>query len=129
MISTARGTLQAATVISKTTPVIMGQEIACGAYATITLFFDYVKGDETGLTIYPYMRQASGGTNYQDQSWTSAAGTRTVTANKYKVTASGNYIITIDVRGVQYVAFFQGGSDNDGTPTGTLAASYTMTGI
>lgn len=129
MLTTARGTLQAATVISKTTPTIIGQEISCGAYATITLFFDYVKGDETGLVIYPYLRQDTGGTNYQDQSWTSAAGVRTVLANSYKVTASGNHMINIDVRGVKFIAFYQGGSDDDGTPTGTLAASYTMTGI
>ena len=127
MPQTARGKLQDAAVISKTTQTIVGQEIACGAYATITLFFDYVKGDETGVTVYPYVRWASGGQNYQDQSWTSAAGTRSVTANEYYVTASGNYIINIDVRGVQFVSFYQACAD--GTPTGTLAATYTMTGI
>jgi len=124
---TASGVLQTAATIAKTTPTIMGAEIGCGGYDFITLFFDYVNGDETGLYIYPYFRYSASGTNYQDQSWDSAAGTRTVTANKYYVTASGNHIITLDVRGIELIAFFQGGT-NDGTPTGTVAATYTMTG-
>ena len=106
-ILSAKGTLQTATTIAKTTPTIMGAEIACSGYSFITLFFDYVKGDETGVDIYPYFRQASGGTNYQEQDWTAVAGTRAAT--------------------VKFVVFYQGGSNNDGTPTGTLAATYTMT--
>jgi len=30
------------------------------------------------------------------------------------------------VRGITYIMFTQGGTANDGTPTGTLAASYTL---
>ena len=125
----SRGVLQTAAIISKTTQTIMGAEIGCGSYDTITLFFDYVKGDETGLLIVPSILFASGKTAYQDQDWTTSAGTRTVTANEYKVTASGNHAITLDIRAAEFIKFTQGGSDNDGTPTGTVAATYAMTGV
>lgn len=124
----ARDTLQAATVISKTTETIMGEEIDCGGYDFLTLFFTYTKGDETGLNITPYFMWSTGGTAHSDQSWSSAAGTKTSTDNMYQVTATGNYLIVIDIRGIEFIKFMQGGSNNDGTPTGTLAAYYTMTG-
>lgn len=122
----SKDTLQSATTIAKTTQTLIGFEIPCNGYEYLTLFFDYVKGDETGLLIQAHFMQASGGTAYQDQSWTDAAGTKSSTANQYTATASGNYYITFDVSGVEFVKFTQGGSNNDGTPTGTLAASYTL---
>jgi len=127
-MSTARGTLQAATTISKTTQTLIGAEIQCGGYDFITLFFDYVKGDETGLLVKALFMQAPGGTAYQDQSWTAAAGTKSSTANQYTATATGNHFVTFDIRGIEFVKFTQGGSANDGTPTGTLAAAYVMKG-
>jgi len=127
-MSTARGTLQAATTISKTTQTLIGAEIQCGGYDFITLFFDYVKGDETGLLVKALFMQVSGGTAYQDQSWTAAAGTKSSTANQYTATATGNHFVTFDIRGIEFVKFTQGGSANDGTPTGTLAAAYVMKG-
>jgi hypothetical protein len=121
-----RGSLQDATTIAKTTQTIIGKEINCGSYGYITLFFSYVNGDETGLIIQAHVLQSAGGTEYQEQSWTAAAGERTVTTNQYLVTTSGNYYIVFDVRGIEYIKFTQGGSNNDGTPTGTLAASFTV---
>ncbi len=120
--------LQAAATIGKTGETLIDAEILCGAYSFLTLHFTYTKGDETGLDIYPYILYDSGSiTPAPDQDWDAAAGTRTSTTNKYEVTATGNYVITFDVRGVEIMKFYQGGSNNDGTPTGTLAASYTLT--
>jgi hypothetical protein len=125
----ARGTLQAATVIAKTTQTDIGDVIGCAGYDRITLFFDYVKGDETGLLIQAHVLWEDDGTEYQDQSWDAAAGTKTVTANELNVTASGNHYATWDVSGVEFIKFTQGGSNNDGTPTGTLAAYYTLKAV
>ena len=125
-MGSAVGTLQAATVITKTTQTLMGAEVQCAGYDFITLFFDYVKGDETGLLVQAHFLWATGGTEYQDQDWTAAAGTKAATANEYTATASGNHYITFDLRGQDFVKFTQGGSNNDGTPTGTIAATYTM---
>lgn len=122
----ARGTLQEAATISKTTETIMGSEVNCAGYSTLTIWVDYVKGDETGLYIVPYFIYASGGTAYQDQSWTSAAGDRVVVDNRYYLTATGNRMIVLDVRGIEFAKVMQGGT-NDGTPTGTVAATFTLT--
>jgi len=122
----AKGILQTATTISKTTQTIMGAVIGCAGYNRITLFFDYVKGDETGLDIQAHFLYAADGTAYQDQSWTAAAGTKTSTANEINVTANGNYYATWDISGAEFVKFTQGGSNDDGTPTGTIAAKYVL---
>lgn len=126
MTMTARGILQAASVIAKTTQTLIGAEINCAGYDRITLFFEYDKGDETGILIQAHVLWADDGTAYQDQSWTAAAGTKSATANQYTATEDANGYITFDVSGVEYIKFTQGGSNNDGTPTGTLAAYYTL---
>lgn len=119
-------TLQAATVIAKTTQTLIGKIIACGAYDYITLFFAYTKGDETGLIITPSVLFSADGTAYPYNVKTEAAGATTLTDTKLTLTASKTSYMTFDVRGVAFIKFTQGGSNNDGTPTGTLAASYTL---
>ena len=128
MNNSSRGTLQAATVIAKTTQTIMGAEIGCAHYDYFTLYFQYVKGDETGAVVQAHVMPTTGGTAHQDLTWTSATGTKTATLNEYTVTASGNYYIMFDVHAIEFIKFTQGGSNNDGTPTGTIAASYAMLG-
>lgn len=118
--------LQAAAVISKTTQTILGTEIACGGYEFLTVFFDYVKGDETGLTLVPSFMRTAGGTAYPFAEWSAAAGAKTRTASTYTMTATINGYITFDIRGIAYFKITQGGTANDGTPTGTIAAAYTM---
>lgn len=119
-------TLQAATTISKTTQTLIGHVIATGGYEYLTLFFTYVKGDETGLTLVPSMMQSATGTAHPFVEWSAAAGAKTVTASTYTLTASRNGYITFDVRGISFIMFTQGGTANDGTPTGTLAVSYSL---
>lgn len=118
--------LQAATTIAKTTQTLIGKVIATGGYEYITLFFTYVKGDETGLTLIPSVMWTATSTAHPFAEWSAAAGAKTVTSSNFALTASRNGYITLDVRGIAYIMFTQGGTANDGTPTGTLAASYSL---
>ena len=125
-ISTASGLLQAATTIAKTTETLIGAEIGCAGYDYITIFFAYVKGDETGLFIVPYVMSEAGGTAYKHILWSEAAGVYSAEQVKYTAIASLTGSVTLSVKGIEFIKFMQGGSNNDGTPTGTLAASYSM---
>lgn len=124
--SPVRETLQATAVISKTTQTLIGKIIPCGGYDFVTLFFTYTKGDETGLTITPWFMNTVDGTAHPFAEWSTAAGAKTTTASTYTLTATVSRTITVDVRGIEYIKFTQGGTSNDGTPTGTLAAAYSM---
>jgi len=127
MSTSNKNILQTATTIAKTTPTLIGHEINVSMYNYLTLYLDYVKGDETGLNVYLYERCETGGTDYQDVDWTNSSGTVTATANNIEITASASRPIVVDCTKFNYIVFKQGGSNNDGTPTGTLAASYTLT--
>ena len=120
------GVLQAATTIAKTTQTAVGSIINCQGYQWLTVFFTYVKGDETGLTLVPSFMRTATGTAHPLCSWSTTGGAKTITADTFTLTASRNGYITFDVRGLDFFMITQGGTANDGTPTGTLAASYTM---
>ena len=122
----AIGTLQAASVIAKTTQTAVGDVIGTTGYSYLTLFVSYVKGDETGVSIKVNFKHTASSTSMQEVEWTDTAGVLTVVPRSYKLTATGNVPIRIDVTGVDYVSVTQGGSNNDGTPTGTLAINYTL---
>lgn len=122
----SRGILQSATTIVKNTETLIGFEIPCAGYDTITFFLDYVNGDETNILLTPYFMYATGGTAYSIQSWTVAAGTRTKTDSVYSHGATGNLFITLTLDGFEYIKLLAT-ADNTGTPTGTLAATYTLT--
>ena len=120
------GVLQAATVIAKTTQTLIGAEINCEGFQFLTLYFAYTKGDETGLKIIPNIRRESGGTAYPYAIQTATGGAITLTDTALTLTASKTSSLTLDVQGISFLYFTQGGSANDGTPTGTLAASYSL---
>lgn len=122
----ATGILQAATTIAKTTQTLIGAEIGCAGHRYLTFYFEYTKGDETGLVITPSVLRTSGGTAYPYAITTATGGAFTVTDTKITITATKSGYITFDVEGIDFMKFTQGGSANDGTPTGTLAASYTL---
>lgn len=122
------GILQTATVIAKTTQTAVGSIIGCAGADYITYFCTYVKGDETGLDLIVSFQRTDTSTAHPEVIWTATAGVYTLAAAKHRLTASANASFTVDVRGVDYVMLTQGGSNNDGTPTGTLAASYTLKG-
>ena len=119
-------TLQAATVIAKTTQTLVGEIIEVGNYEFLTLFFTYTKGDETGLIITPSALATAAGTAYPYAIQSAAGGAITLTDTKITLTATKSSYMTFDVRGIPYFKFTQGGSNNDGTPTGTLAAAYAL---
>ena len=121
----ATGVLQAATVISLTDQVALGSEIATENYEYLQLYLTYVKGDETGVTVRQFRRRTAAGTDHQARVWTVSAGVYTAASEEIYLTASGSYRFDILLGAIDYVAFTQAGT-NDGTPTGTLAASYTM---
>ena len=117
----------AGTVISKTTQTLIGAVIDTSFYDFLTLHFEYNSGDETGLIIQAHTMRASDLTDVaQWQDWTAAAGAKTATVNSITPTDATPHYITFDVRGIAFMKFTQGGSNNDGTPTGTYEASYTL---
>jgi hypothetical protein len=118
--------LQSATTIAKTTQTLIGAEIDCRGQSYLTFYFSYVKGDETGLIITPSVLREVGGTAYPYAIQTATGGAITLTDTKITLTASKSSYMTFDVQGIEIMKFTQGGSNNDGTPTGTLAASYAM---
>jgi hypothetical protein len=122
----ATGTIQSAAVIAKTTQTQMGDVLGTEDVETLTLFLDYVKGDETGVDVIINARRTPTGADYPIKTWSDAAGVNTAVTQKIRLTATGNYAFTISYFSADYLRFTQGGSNNDGTPTGTLAAHYTM---
>ena len=122
----ANGILQAATTIAKTTQTAVGAIIGTEGYRTMTVFLTYVKGDETGLDVIFSFQRTATGTAHPETEWSETAGVYTREARKWRLTASANVDIQIDVQARPFVLITQGGSNNDGTPTGTLAASYAM---
>lgn len=128
MTTSTKRVLQAAATIAKTTPTAVGKEINVSEHDHLTLYMDYVNGDETGCNVYVYELNEKGGTNYQDTTETNTAGTIAFQDNLvYLGTATINRKIGYDVSKINWIVVKQGGSDNDGTPTGTLAADYTLT--
>ena len=116
--------LQAAAVIAKTTETLIGT-IGCEKAEFISLFLDYTNGDETGLYVVPYA-VGPDGAEYQLSDWDVTTGLYTRTAIKFHFTATAKAVVVIDVDAFQKIKLYQGGSDNDGTPTGTLAVSYVL---
>ena len=127
MNSSAKGVLQEATVIAKTTETLVG-EIDCLGYSFLTLFLEYTKGDETGLDVYPYLLFEADGTEFPLVEWETVGGVFSATEQKLEMLASSDLHFCLDVRGIDRVKVYQGGSNNDGTPTGTLAVSYALKG-
>jgi hypothetical protein len=118
--------LQAATVIAKTTQTLIGEEINCEKGRYLTIFFTYTKGNETGLLMKPYVMDKPGGTKHQISEVASTSGAWVNNLVSITLTATTTRAVTFDVRGVAAFRLEAAGSNNDGTPTGTLAASYTL---
>jgi hypothetical protein len=118
--------LQAATVIAKTTETAIGT-IDCEGASYCTVYLSYTKGDETGCNITPYFVAGdTSATEFPVIDWSSAAGTYTGSAVKVQFTATAKRAACFDVRGQRFLKLYQAGSNNDGTPTGTLAVFYDL---
>ena len=120
-----QGLLQAATTIAKTTQTLIGSEIDVERGTKLTIHFTYTKGDETGLLMKPYFLDALGAKS-QVRDWAGSSGAYSANAVSITLTATTAASITFDVSGVAGFRLEAAGSNNDGTPTGTLAASYTL---
>jgi len=116
----------AGTVVAKTTQTLIGSVVETFHYDFITLHFEYNSGDETGLIVQAHTLRTATLDVAQHQDWTAAAGAKTATVNSFTPTDATPHYITFDVRGIAFIKFTQGGSNNDGTPTGTYEASYTL---
>jgi hypothetical protein len=121
----ATGILQAATVIPLTVQTALGSEIGTENAEYLQLYLTYVKGDETGVTIRMFTRRTTGGTSHQSLIWTESSGVNTAAVEEVYLTASGSLRYEWLLGAVDYVYFTVAGT-NDGTPTGTLAASYAL---
>lgn len=116
-------TIQGATTITAA-ETAMGSIIDVSNYNTMTVFVTYVKGDETSYDLIAKARHAIAGTEYPACSWTPGSGTKTVTADKFRMTADGSHYIQLDVRGIKFITLY--GEATAGTPTGTSAVDYSL---
>lgn len=121
----ATGILQSDTVISLTTQTLIGYEIPTENSEYINLFLDYTKGDETGVTIRMFTRRVSGDTAHQSRVWAEVSGVNTASLETIPLTVSGRYMFSWLLGAIDFVYFTQAGT-NDGTPTGTLKAAFTL---
>ena len=115
--------IQAALVIHAVETAI-GSNIDVRNFSTMCIYVDYTNGDETSVDIIPKFLRVSGGDEHQDCTWSGAAGTRTVTKDLYRMTASGKHFITLDVRGKNIVQLYEDATG--GTPTGTVQVGYSL---
>jgi len=115
--------LQAATVITASETVI-GSAIDTRNFNTLVIWVDYTNGDETSYDIIPKFLRVPDGDEHPLCSWSSAPGTKTVSADKFRMTASGKHYIQLDVRGCNQVKIY--GDATGGTPTGKAQVGYTL---
>lgn len=109
---------ETAAVAHAVATIVGGGIIPIGEYEWMTVMIQYVKGDETSVDVYPTFLDLAGGIAAQWQTWSAAAGNKTATANTLRMTASGAYEETFDVRGKKNAVIYE--IANGGTPTGTL---------
>ena len=119
----ATGILQAATVITGTAAAL-GAEIGTENAEYLHLYLTYAIGDETGVTVKMFAHRTTGGTAHQSRIWTESAGVNTAEVESIYLTASGSYRYEWLLGAIDYVSFTE--IADGGTPTGTLAASYSL---
>jgi len=108
------------------TATIIGGLVPIAEYAKLTLLIEYVKGDETNVSIYPVFMDEAGGIEAPWDEWAEAAGVNTPTANVLRLAASGSYEYTFDVEGHVNAAIYEYATG--GTPTGTLKMTIVLKG-
>ena len=116
--------IQAATTITAAETAI-GSAIDVRNFNTITVFIDYSNGDETSYDIIPKFSRVPGGDEHPLCSWSAVAGAKTVTADKFRMTATGKHYFQLDIRGLTLIKLY--GDATGGTPTGTAQIGYTLT--
>lgn len=114
------------TPLAEVTGRPLAEVLGCDVYDTFTLFVKYEQGDEDVLYITPFSRPTLEGDDYQFQTWDAVGDIRTVTVSKFALTATGNYKMTFDIRGIHFIKFQL--DTVGGTPSGTVKVQWTMTG-
>jgi hypothetical protein len=122
----ATGILQAVATIAKTTQTIVGAVLPTEGYEYLNLFVTYTKGDETGIDIHVMFSRTVDGTAHTEAEYSESSGVYTYEVKKHRFTATAVTVIPVFIGGIDFVKITQGGSNNDGTPTGTLAVAYSM---
>ena len=115
--------IQVATVITAVETVI-GSEIDIRNFSTMTVYIDYTNGDETSYDLIPKVLRVASGDEHPICSWSSSPGTKTVTADKFRMTATGKHYFVLDVRGINIIKLY--GDATGGTPTGTAQIGYSL---
>lgn len=118
--------LQASTTTITAAETLCGSQISVGSYSRLTIWCKYTKGDETNVAIIPKFLPTSGGDEYAAITWSTTAGARTLTADSWVMSATGNRYIVYDVSGIEFVKIYMDATG--GTPTGTLGVYYTLDG-
>ena len=119
--------LQASTTTITAAETLCGGQISVGSYSRLTIWCKYTKGDETNVAIIPKFLPTSGGDEYAFITWSTTAGARTLTADSWVMSATGNRHIVYDVSGIEFVKIYMDATG--GTPTGTLGVYYTLDSI
>lgn len=115
--------VQAATTITAAETALM-TALHVGMYKSMTVFVDYTNGDETSYDIIPKVLRISGGDEHPLCSWSSSGGTKTVTADKFQMTASGKHYVVLNLAGIEWIRLY--GDATGGTPSGTAQIGYTL---
>lgn len=118
--------LQEDAAIVHATDTIIGGLVPIGEYEWMTLVFQYIIGDETALDVWPVFMDKAGGIEPPCQEWTDVGGVETSVPHVQRVTASGVYYKTYDVRGHMNAAIYE--TAIGGTPTGGLALVVILKG-
>ncbi len=116
--------LQPSTTVITAAETLCGSQINVGSYSRLTVWCKYAKGDETNVAIIPKFLPTTDGDEYAAITWSATAGARTLTADSWVMSASGNRYITYDVSGIEFVKIYMDATG--GTPTGTLGVAFTL---
>lgn len=122
--ASASGILKETTSVLESGSALQGS-IDCGAYNYCTIFVEYEKGDETSITLTPYILRIAGGTEFPYMQFTNSSGTRSKELGTFPLTGTQNVYFTLDVSGITLLKLYN--TTTGGTPTGTLGISYTLT--
>ncbi len=112
-----------AAAVTKGPETVIGAEIDVRNYNTMVIYVDYVNGDETSVDIIPKFIHTKTGNEYPFMEWSQAAIALKST-KKFRLTATGNDYIVLDVRSMNVIKLYEDATG--GTPTGTTAVNYTL---
>ncbi len=115
--------LVSATVITAAETLI-GTAIDASEFNKLSLYFDYVNGDETDVDVYIKFLPTNDGNTYDWGVWTKTGSEFTFSEDHITMSVTGSYVFILDVEAQALVQLYT--DANGGTPTGTLAIKYRL---